>query len=243
MVKKTKSEKFKFNFKKAIRWLLKAMLWFFAISIIWVLLYKFINPPVTFLMVQRGFEQKFDGKEWKLKKKWKDFDELSLNLKKAALAGEDSRFMSHHGFDFEAIEKAYQKNQKGEKIRGGSTISQQTAKNVFLWPGRSYIRKGFEAYFTFLIELFWSKQRILEVYLNVIEMGDGIYGSEVAFQTYFNKSADSVSKGQAALLIAVLPNPRKWSPAKPTSYIYHRQSLILRNIRNLERLGILKNGF
>ncbi len=238
-VKKSNKIKSKFGFKNIARWIGKAMLWFFAISVVWVLLYKFINPPVTYLMVERGFE----GKDWKLEKKWKDFDELSMNLKKAAIAGEDSRFMSHHGFDFEAMEKAYQKNQKGQKIRGGSTISQQTAKNVFLWPGRSYIRKGFEAYFTFLIELLWSKKRILEVYLNVVEMGDGIYGAEMASQTYFNKPAAKLSKSQAALIVAVLPNPRRWSPAKPTSYIYHKQYLILRNIKNLERLGVLKNGF
>lgn len=219
------------------------MLWFFAITIVWVLLYKFINPPITFLMVERGFERKADDKDWKINKKWKNFDELSTNLKKATIAGEDATFMSHHGFDFKAMEKAYSKNQKGKKIRGGSTISQQTAKNVFLWPGRSYIRKGFEVYFTFLIETLWSKKRILEVYLNVIEMGDGIYGAETASQTYFNKSANELTKAQSALIVAVLPNPIKWSPAKPTAYIYHKQYLILRNIKNLESLGVLKDGF
>lgn len=229
-------------FKKLKKFIVKSLLWFFGITIVWVLLYKFINPPITYLMVERGFERKFDGKPWKIEKSWMNYDELSLNLKKAAIAGEDARFLSHHGFDFEAIEKAYEKNQKGRKIEGGSTISQQTAKNVFLWPGRSYIRKGFEAYFTFLIELFWSKQRILEVYLNVIEMGDGIYGTQTACQTYFHHSADQLTKGEAALLIAVLPNPLKWSPAKPTAYIYHRQYLILRNIINLERLGVLKDS-
>ena len=239
----SKPKSSKFSLKKVVRLLLKAILYFFAISIVWVFLYKFINPPITYLMVERGFERKFAGKDWKIDKKWKDFDELSLNLKKAAIAGEDARFMSHHGFDFEAIEKAYEKNKQGKKVRGGSTISQQTAKNVFLWSGRSYIRKGFEAYFTFLIELFWSKKRILEVYLNMIEMGDGIYGAEQACQSYYGKSAETLSKGQAALLIAVLPNPLKWSPAKPTAYIYHRQYLILRNIANLERLGVLKNAF
>ena len=234
--KKSNKASFKSVFNKIISFIKRAMLWFFAMSILWVLVYKFLNPPITFLMVERGFERKADGKSWKLSKEWKDFDEISYNLKKAALAGEDARFMTHYGFDFDAIEKAFLKNQKGKKMRGGSTISQQTAKNVFLWPGRSYIRKGFEAYFTFLIELFWSKQRILEVYLNVIEMGDGIYGVEKASQTFFNKSSDSLTKGQAALIIAVLPNPIRWSPAKPTAYIYRRQSLILRNMRNLGKL-------
>ena len=217
---------------------LKGLLWFFTISVFWVLLYKFVNPPITFLMLQRGVERKIDGKDWKIEKQWRNFDELSLNLKKAAIAGEDARFLSHYGFDLEAMYKAYQKNQKSKKIRGGSTISQQTAKNVFLWGGRSYLRKGFEAYFTFLIEIFWSKQRILEVYLNVIEMGDGIYGAEAACKTYYGKTSESLSKSQAALLIAVLPNPRKWTPAKPTSYIYYKESLILRNMRNLQRLGV-----
>ncbi len=234
--KKLRKAGSKFSVKKIARYFLKVMLWFFGVTIFWVLLYKFMNPPITFLMVERGFERKADGKEWKLEKEWRDFDELSFNLKKAALAGEDSRFMTHFGFDLEAIEKAYEKNKKGKKIRGGSTISQQTAKNVFLWPRRSYVRKAFEAYFTILIELLWSKERILEVYLNVIETGDGIYGMEKACQKYYGKSAESLTKGEAALLIAVLPNPIRWTPAKPTAYIYYKQSLILRNMRNLKGL-------
>ena len=236
MPSKKQSKSAKLNLQRVSKWISKILLYFFAISIFWVLLYKFINPPITFLMVERAFERKADDKSWKIDKQWKNFDELSFNLRKAAIAGEDANFLHHNGFDFAAIEKAFVKNQKSKKLRGGSTISQQTAKNVFLWPGRSYIRKGFEAYFTFLIELFWSKNRILEVYLNVIEMGDGIYGAESACQTYFNKPATSLSKGEAALMIAVLPNPIKWSPAHPTAYIYHRQSLILRNMNNLGKL-------
>ncbi len=224
-------------YSKASKWIFKALLYFFCITFVWVLLYRFINPPVTYLMIERGFERLADDKNWKLKKDWNDWDKISFNLKKAALAGEDARFLEHHGFDFNAIQKAYTKNKKGRKIRGGSTISQQTAKNVFLWGGRSYIRKGFEAYFTLLIELLWSKKRILEVYLNVIETGDGIYGAEMATQTYYHKSCKSLTKGQAALLIACLPNPRRWSPAKPTAYIYYKQYLILRNMRNLSRIS------
>jgi len=222
--------------KKVARIFLKTLLWFLGITIFWVLLYKVINPPITYLMLQRGFERKWDGKTWKIDKEWKDFDDISTNLKRAVIAAEDSRFLVHNGFDFKAIEKAYQKNQNGKKIRGGSTISQQTAKNVFLWPGRSYIRKGFEAYFTVLIELLWSKQRILEVYLNVIEMGDGIYGSHAATLTYYNKPCSSLLKGEAALLAAVLPNPRRWTPKKPTAYIYRKQGIILYNMRNLGKL-------
>ena len=187
-------------------------------------------------MVQRGFERKIDGKDWKMEKSWRDFDELCDNLKYAAMAGEDAQFLKHWGFDVKSIQKAYNKNQAGKPIRGGSTISQQTAKNVFLWPGRSWIRKGFEAYFTALIELLWSKKRIMEVYLNVIETGDGIYGAEAATRFYYKKPATRLSKAQAALLIAVLPNPRRWTPAKPTPYIYHKQYLILRNMRRIRNL-------
>lgn len=214
----------------------KVALWFFAITFIWVLLLRFVNPPITYLMIQRGFERQAEGKEWKIEKSWLDIEDLSNNLKRAALAGEDASFLNHWGFDFKAMEKAFEKNQKGKKIRGGSTISQQTAKNVFLWPGRSYIRKAFEAYFTILIELLWGKERILEVYLNVIEMGDGIYGAEAATQKYFGKSAHSMTKSQAALIIAVLPNPLRWNPSRPTRFVYYKQGLILRNMKNLEKL-------
>lgn len=214
----------------------KITLWFIGVTFVWVLAYRFINPPITFLMLQRGIERKIDGKEWKVEKEWIGFDTLSTNLKSAAIAGEDVNFLKHWGFDFKAMENAYEKNQKGKRIIGGSTISQQTAKNVFLWPGRSYIRKGFEVYFTALIELLWSKERILEVYLNVIEMGDGIYGAEAASWNYYKHSAVSMNKSNAALLVAVLPNPRRWSPAKPTAYIYRKQYLILRNMRRLGKL-------
>ena len=220
------------------QWLLKVLIWFFAITITWVLLYKFINPPITYLMVQRGIERKLNGEDWKLNKDWKDYSEISTNLKRAAIAGEDARFMIHNGFDFEAMERAFEKNKNSKRKSGGSTISQQTAKNVFLWSGRSYVRKAFEAYFTVLIELMWSKQRILEMYLNVIETGDGIYGAEAATQTYYGIGCQRLTKAKAALLIACLPNPRRWSPAKPTDYIYHKQYLILRNMRNLKRVKL-----
>lgn len=224
--------------KPFLRILTKVFLWFFGLTILWVLAYRFIDPPVTWLMVQRGLERKAADKEWKLEKNWLAIDELSSNLKRAAIAGEDANFMTHNGFDFKAIETAYEKNQAGKNMRGGSTISQQTAKNVFLWPGRSYIRKGFEAYFTILIELLWGKERILEVYLNVIETGDGIYGADAATRFYYGKSAKNLTRRQAALLIAVLPNPRRWTPAKPTKYIYFKQRLILRNMRQIGDLSI-----
>ncbi|MBM3401059.1 MAG: monofunctional biosynthetic peptidoglycan transglycosylase [Bacteroidetes bacterium] len=224
------------SFKLIVRLIQKAIFWFLAISLVWVLIYRFVNPPITFLMVQRAIERKLDGKDLKIDQSWIAIEDLSGNLKKAAIAGEDINFLNHYGFDFKAMETAFEKNKKGKKIRGGSTISQQTAKNVFLWPGRSYIRKAFEAYFTVLIELLWGKERILEVYLNVIEMGDGVYGAEAAVQHYWGKSASSMSKSQAALLVAVLPNPLRWNPTRPTRFIYYKQGLILRNMRSLKKL-------
>jgi monofunctional biosynthetic peptidoglycan transglycosylase len=224
------------SFKLIVRLIQKAIFWFLTISLVWVLIYRFINPPITLLMLQRAVERKIDGKDLKIDKSWLPIEDISTNLKRAAIAGEDANFLNHMGFDFKAIETAFEKNKKGKRIRGGSTISQQTAKNVFLWPGRSYIRKAFEAYFTVLIELLWGKERILEVYLNVIEMGDGIYGSEAAVQNYWGKSANSMSKSQAALLVAVLPNPRRWNPARPSRFVYYKQSLILRNMSSLKKL-------
>ena len=231
--KRTRKQKASFRLtpkvrNRYLRWVLRAAVYFVGITILWVALLRFVNPPVTWLMVQRGFERKADGKDWKLTKRWVRYEDLSDNLKRAAIAGEDAHFPEHRGFDLQAIEDAFQRNQDGGQLRGGSTISQQTAKNVFLWPGRSWIRKGFEAYFTVLIELLWGKQRILEVYLNVIETGDGLYGADAATQHYFGKSAESLTKRQAALIVAVLPNPRRWSPAKPTAFINRKTNTIVR---------------
>jgi monofunctional biosynthetic peptidoglycan transglycosylase len=206
---------------------------FFAGSILWVLLYRFVNPPGTWLMITRGFERKSAGKEWKIDKQWVDFDGIAEPMKRAAVAAEDQKFLDHFGFDFKAMERAIDKNAKSHKLIGGSTISQQTAKNVFLWPGRSYVRKAFEAWFTMLIELFWSKKRIMEVYLNEIEMGDGIYGIQAASQAYFHKPASQLSKHEAAAIASIFPDPLKWSATNPSGYVQHRQYLILKNMRRL----------
>src|SRR5476651_2588823 len=206
---------------------------FFAGSIFVVLLYRFVNPPITFLMLERGFERKAAGKDWKIDKQWKSFDEISDPMKRAAVAAEDQTFLENHGFDFRSIEKAIEKNQHSKKLIGGSTITQQTAKNVFLWPGRSFIRKGFEAYFTLLMDVFWSKKRTMEVYLNVIEMGDGIYGVEAASQAYFNKPASQLTNQQAAAIAVIFPSPLRWSATNPTPYLRHRQYLIMKNMRRL----------
>jgi monofunctional glycosyltransferase len=226
-------------FSRLFRILKRIVIWFFILSIGTVILYRFIPPPVTPLMLIRLGGQLISGKPLKLKKDWVALEEISPNLPRAVIASEDQLFTEHWGFDFQAIEKAMKNNsskKKKKRIRGGSTITQQTAKNVFLWPGRSWLRKGLEVYFTMLIEGLWSKERIMEVYLNVIEMGDGIYGAEAASSSFFKKPAKTLSPSQAALIAAVLPNPRRWSPAKPTGYILARQRWIVRNMNNLGRL-------
>lgn len=210
-----------------------AVIAFVALSLFGVILFRFVNPPFTWLMIQRGFERKADGKDWKIDKKWVAFDEIATSMKRAAVAAEDQTFLENHGFDFKAIQRAIQKNAKSKKLIGGSTISQQTAKNVFLYPGRSFVRKGFEAWFTILIETFWSKKRVMEVYLNVIEMGDGIYGIEAASQAYFNKPAAKLTNRQAAAIAVIFPSPLKWSATKPTKYLKRRQYLIRANMRRM----------
>ena len=230
---------------KGIRWIgkfiWKSTLWFFGLSIGLVILYRFLPVPITPLMVIRLVEQGFDpDKELRLAKDWVSISEMSKHAPQAVYAAEDQKFMDHHGFDMEAMKKACENNKKGKRIKGASTITQQTVKNVFLWPSRSYVRKGLEAYFTVLVELIWSKERIMEVYLNVIEMGNGIYGIQGASQTYFDRDASTLAKGQAALIAAVFPNPRRWNPARPTSYIQGRKTWIIRQMSNLPSTGFGK---
>lgn len=229
-----KRKKQKRKYPKVKKWATRIILGFFALTFVWVILLKFINPPITYLIVKRGIERKVEGKEWLIRRSWVDYEDISDHLKRAAIAGEDANFMTHHGFDSKAIRKALEKNRSGNKLRGGSTISQQVAKNVFLWPNRSWIRKGFETYFTFLIELFWSKKRILEVYLNMIEMGQGVFGAEAASHYYFNKSCSKLSKREAALIVAILPNPQRWGVKNPSSYINRRANSILRYINHYD---------
>ena len=215
-------------FVKIKRLFLKIVFYFFIGSIIWVLLYAIIPIPITPLMVFRLFENVAEGEELNLYKDWVSYENISSYLPIAVVAAEDQKFMNHYGFDFESMRKAFKGNQQGRKIKGGSTISQQVAKNAFLWPGRTYIRKGFEAYFTILIEIFWSKKRIMTVYLNIIEMGKGVYGAEAASMYYWKKHAKDLNKEQAAGLAAILPNPRKWSPNS-----VKRKGWIMRQMSNL----------
>ena len=193
---------------------------------------RFIPVYFTPLMFIRCFQQVAEGQSMTLHHHWVPIDEISDHLPVAVMASEDQRFLLHHGFDYNAIEKAAERNINGGKRKlGASTISQQTAKNVFLWPGRTWVHKGFEVYFTALTELLWSKQRIMEVYLNSIEMGDGIYGADAVAEYHFGKKAEDLSRSDCALIAATLPNPRKFSSKNPGSYMRKRQRQILSNMR------------
>ena len=213
--------------KAVFRFFGKVLLWWFGITIGITLVYRFVPVPGTPLMLLRLLEEPMPGQQYRLYKDWVPFEEISPNLTKAVIASEDQKFMTHWGFDLEALEKAYKRNQKGKKRKlGGSTISMQTAKNVYLWQGRNLVRKGLEAYFTVLIEALWSKKKILEVYLNVIEMGPGIYGAEAAAQAWFGKPASKLSKREAARIAACLPDPRRRNPARPSGYVAARAGRI-----------------
>ena len=211
---------------------------FFASTILAVVALRFVPVYFTPLMFIRCAEQVGEGKSLKMKHTWVPIEKISPSLPMAVMASEDAKFLQHHGFDYQAIEHAAKRNKQHPEKRklGASTISQQTAKNVFLWPGRSWVRKGFEVYFTALIEMMWSKQRIMEVYLNSIEMGDGIYGAQAVAEEHFNTTAENLSKAQCALIAATLPNPRKFSSKNPSGYMLKRQSRIMREMKFVDRL-------
>lgn len=218
-------------FKRILRFLWKATICFFVISTFLVVLFKFVPIPFTPLMGIRALEQKSNGQEMTCSHDWVPLEEISPNIQKAVIASEDATFLTHYGFDLNAINKAMESNEKGKKLRGGSTISQQTAKNIFLWQGRSYLRKGLEAYFTVLIELIWGKERIMEVYLNSIEMGSGVYGVQAASNHWYGKSAQDLSKKEAAGIAAILPNPRKFKASNSSGYTERRKIRIMKHMR------------
>lgn len=219
---------------KQIKWVFKKLfkigLWFLGISIFMVILFRFVPVPFTPLMFIRTAQQWGNDEKLTWKHDWVSLDEMSPKLPLAVICSEDQKFMEHNGFDFEAIDKAIKHNGRSKRKRGASTISQQTAKNVFLWPQRSWARKGLEVYFTFLIETLWSKERIIEVYLNSVEMGKGVYGIEAASQFWFKKSAKNLTSQQAAAIAAVLPNPRKYRANPATPYIQKRKNWIVRQM-------------
>jgi monofunctional biosynthetic peptidoglycan transglycosylase len=198
---------------------------------VYIILLKWVNPPVTVTEISSWLS--LWGTDKTLQKTWVNYDEISQHAKLAVIASEDQLFTDHNGFDFKSIEKAMKHNQRSKKIKGASTISQQVAKNVFLWQGRSWFRKGLEVYFTFMIENIWGKQRILEVYLNVAQMGEGVFGIEAASQLNYHKSAATLNREEAAMIAACLPNPIKYTINPPARITAYRQRKILVQMRNL----------
>ena len=221
--------------RRCLVWVRNLLLFLFLSSILAVVVYKFVPVYYTPLMLVRQVEQWQADKPVKICHQWVPLEKIAQPLVQAVVASEDNLFLEHSGFDFKQIEKARAEAKAGKRVRGASTISQQTAKNVFLWPSSSWIRKGFEAYFTVLIELFWSKERIMEVYLNSIEMGDGIYGVEAVAHEHFGKKASELTAGECALIAATLPNPLKYDSAHPSRYMLKRKSHILRLMRVLPK--------
>lgn len=217
--------------QKFLRW---AVILFFVTSLGAVVLYRWVPVPLTPLMVIRCVQQMSRGEQVRLRHHWVPKEEMSAYLPMAVIASEDQLFLQHHGFDFDAIEQAVKENRAGKRQRGASTISQQTAKNVFLWPGHSWVRKGLEVYFTALIELIWGKDRIMEVYLNSIEMGDGIYGAEAVAQWHFGCTAADLTRANCALIAATLPNPLRFNSQSPSPYMLKRQTWILRQMKRVE---------
>lgn len=196
-------------------------------NILFIFWGKFFNPPITLTQISGLFEF------GKLKRDYISYDEMGDHVKRAVIASEDQNFFNHNGFDYKAIQKAMEHNGAGKKLRGGSTISQQTAKNIFLWQGRSWIRKGFETVYTFIIELVWGKDVILERYLNSIEMGRGVFGVEAASEYYFNKKSKDLTKSEAAWIATILPNPKKYDPKNPSAYLNKKHNWIIRQMNNV----------
>jgi monofunctional biosynthetic peptidoglycan transglycosylase len=215
--------------KRVSRFIIKLFLWFGVLSILWVLFYKFVPIAYTPLMALRYINGNTD---YESHHDWKPIEQISTNLQLAVICAEDQNFINHNGFDYEAIKRAFNENKITKRTKGGSTISQQTAKNVFLRPQRSWLRKGFEVYFTFLIEKVWGKERILEVYLNSIEMGDGVYGAEAASNYWFNKKAKNLTRQEAASIAGVLPNPLEFKANPRTKYLERRKTWILKQMQN-----------
>ena len=214
---------------------------FLVLNILLVAVFRFVPVPTSGLMVQRRLEAWSDDKPYRSHHHWVPLEAIAPSLGVAVIAAEDQNFTDHFGFDWQAIEKAVQHNEHSRRKRGASTVTQQTAKNLFLWSSRSWTRKGLEAWFTLLIEAGWSKKRILEVYLNIVEFGDGVYGAEAAARTYFGKPAKRLTPSEAALLAAVLPNPHRFHAGAPSEYLRGRQAWILTQMRQLGGEQVVKD--
>lgn len=219
--------------KKILKVFKYGVIFFFASTVLAVLYYKWMPVRRTPLMFIRNVQQFSAGKRMKTAHSWVPLQDMAPSMSVAVIASEDQNFLKHHGFDVHAIAVAIEEQESGKRVRGGSTISQQTAKNVFLWPSATWVRKGFEAYFTLLIEMLWSKERIMEVYLNSIEMGDGIYGVEAVAEEHFHCNAAQLSRADCALIAATLPNPLKFDSAHPSAYMRQRQSWVMGQMRHI----------
>jgi monofunctional glycosyltransferase len=223
------------------RWLLALPFLLMAGSALQVLVLRFVDPPLSAFMVSRQFEAWGEG-QWSFRPAydWRDLEAMAPCMPLSVIAAEDQNFARHSGFDLQAIEKARENNARGRRVRGASTLSQQVAKNLFLWSGRSYVRKGIEAWYTVLIELLWPKARIVEVYVNIAEFGDGIYGAQAAARGYWRKDASRLAPGECARLAAVLPSPRRYSAAAPGPYVQRRANWIQRQVRQIGGTAYLK---
>ncbi|MCF0191966.1 MAG: monofunctional biosynthetic peptidoglycan transglycosylase [Prevotella sp.] len=221
--------------KFCLRFIRNIILMFFSLTILWVIVLRFVPVYFTPLMFIRAYEQSSEGRDVRMKHSWVGLADMPYYAPTAVIAAEDQNFIRHNGFDFKAIQQAAKANQRGGDLRGASTISQQTAKNVFLWPGRTWVRKGFETYFTCLIELMWPKERIVEVYLNSVEMGEGIYGISAAADVYWGVEVKEMTRMQCATLAAILPSPRRYSADNPDSYVRRRTNKIYEGMRFLEK--------
>ncbi|QTP58122.1 monofunctional biosynthetic peptidoglycan transglycosylase [Billgrantia antri] len=218
---------------RALRWAALVGAAFVVLSIVLVLMLRYVPVYGSMVMLERKVEAWAAGETLPLRHQWRPWAELSDHAKLAVIAAEDQRFALHHGFDVDEIRRAWEASRNGATLRGASTISQQTAKNLFLWTGRSWLRKGFEAWFTVLLEALWPKQRILEVYLNIVEWDHGVFGLEAAGQHYFGVSAGRLSETQASRLAAILPNPRHWDATRPGPHVERRSQWIRQQMRNL----------
>lgn len=227
--------------RRLLRWTALAVLALVLGSVVQVLALRFLDPPFSAFMVARQLEAAAEG-EWgyRIDYQWRDAGAISPQLAVAVIASEDQHFADHHGFDLEAIRRAAERNASGGRLRGASTISQQVAKNLFLWSGRSWVRKGLEAWYTLLMEALWPKQRILEVYVNIAEFGDGVYGAQAAAQRYFGKDAMQLGAAEAARLAAVLPSPRRYSASNPGPYVQRRTGEVQRQMRQIGGTGYLE---
>ena len=219
---------------------IKFILYGFGVSVVTIILLKFVPVWVTPTMIDRKFTALFNGKDSEIHSDWESYDNISKEAALAVVAAEDQLFPDHNGFDFDAMYEAFRHNLKGKRIKGASTISQQVAKNVFLWQGRSYVRKVLEVYFTFMIELIWGKERILEVYLNVAETGKMTFGVEAASLRFYGHEAKSLSRTEAARIAAVLPSPNRFSIANPSNYVQRRTNFVVRQMRGLGGQRYLK---